>query len=59
MRKIKHIAHILQKDGSRRIEYFAVHGNVIIYDLYQVYPRLQQIREFTNINGFNVMLFND
>ena len=59
MRKIKHTAKILQKDGSRRIEYFAVHGNVIIYDLYREYPRLQQIQKYTNINGFNVMLFND
>ena len=59
MRKIKHIANFLQSDGSKRIEYFAVHGNVIIYDLYQGYPRLQQIQKYTNINGFNVMLFND
>ena len=59
MRKTKHIAHILQNDGTRRIEYFTVHGNVIIYDLYQGYPRLQQIQKYTNIDGFNVMLFND
>ena len=59
MRKIKHTANILQKDGTRRIEYFAVHGNVIIYDLYRGYPRLQQIQKYTNVNGFNVMLFND
>ena len=59
MRKTKHIANILQKDGTRRIEYFTVHGNVIIYDLYQGYPRLQQIQKYTNIDGFNVMLFND
>ena len=59
MRKTKHIAHILQKNGTRRIEYFTVHGNVIIYDLYQGYPRLQQIQQYTNINGFNVMLFDE
>ena len=59
MRKTKHIANILQKDGTRRIEYFTVHGNVIIYDLYQGYPRLQQIQKFTNIDGFNVMLFDE
>ena len=59
MRKTKHIANILQKDGTRRIEYFTVHGNVIIYDLYQGYPRLQQIQQYTNIDGFNVMLFDE
>ena len=59
MRKTKHIANILQKDGTRRIEYFTVHGNVIIYVLYQGYPRLQQMQQYKNINGFNVMLFND
>ena len=59
MRKTKHIANILQKDGTRRIEYFTVHGNVIIYDLYQGYPRLQQIQKFTNIDGFIVMLFDE
>jgi hypothetical protein len=59
MRKTKHIANILQKDGTRRIEYFTVHGNVIIYVLYQGYPRLQQLRQYLTIDGFNVMLFED
>ena len=59
MRKIKHIANILQKDGTRRIEYFTVHGNVIIYDLYQGHPSLKKIQKYTNINGFSVMIFDE
>ena len=59
MRKIKHIANILQKDGTRRIEYFAVHGNVIIYDLYQGHPNLKKIQRYTDIDGFSIMLFDE
>ena len=59
MRKNKHIANILQKDGTRRIEYFTVHGNVIIYDLYQGHPSLKKIQRYTNTNGFSVMIFDE
>jgi hypothetical protein len=59
MRKTKHIANILQNDGTYRIEYFTVHGNVIMYDMYQGYRRLQQIQQYKNIDGFNVMIFED